>query len=405
MDSTQLDAYTQKEFNERKLIELNKQGYYDAKEILNAIRCGVISFKRELIDSRISKFGIYTSPASVITSKSTTYTFIYDLLKNYNTVVKDSSIYEANTNIESLTLQNENDDNINRITIIWPVSEQPVTVVLKASSNMRQYYINNTSKNKTDYTFTTELTISFDHLLVVYESVNQFAFDEADIQLNIARRLQYQRAIHDQMMHELPSSFNRDTTDTNVYRIFRAFAMELADASMRISMLKEDLYIDTAREAALYHNFGSLIRLQKQSNWSYEKYRKLIKGILSSLYKGPTTNSVATALQLFTEFKLSINELYKESVQKKYADLLNRYKPEFTFIIEIEKPIDNNIYTQRELIEDNAYILQLTKPAHTIGILIIILVGSEDWYQYYNILDNPANGLELALSVQYKLFE
>ena len=384
MTNTQLNQYTQNLFNVAKAAELNRQAYNDVKEICNALKVGVISFKRELLDSTTSKYGIYTSPSSVSLAKSTTYPFIFDILKEYTTVVRDASIFETNNNVESITLQQETDNIINRATIIWPVSEQPVNIVLQATSNIRQYYINNVTKKNIDYTYTTEITIAYNQILVVYEQVNQFVFDETDIKLNISRRLQYQRAIHDQMMLELPSSFNRgDTTDTNVYRIMRAFATELADASMRVTMLKEDISLDTAREEALYHNFGSLIRLQKQSTWSYDKYRKLIKGILSSLFKGPTVNSVATALQLFTEFKVSINELYKESVQKKYADLLNQYRPEFTFIIEVEKPVDNNTYTQKELIEDNAYILQLTKPAHTIGIIIIILVGSEDWYTYY----------------------
>ena len=383
MNNMQLNQYTQNLFNAAKTTELNRQAYNDIKEICNALRSGVISFKRELLDSNTSKYGIYTSPSSVAIAKSSTYPFIFDILKNYTTIVRDSSIYESNDNIESITLQQETDNIINRATIIWPVSEQPVHIILQATSNIRQYYINNVTKKNVDYTYTTELTITYDQLLVVYEQVNQFVFDEADIKLNISRRLRYQREIHDQMMKELPSSYNSDTTDTNIYRIMRAFATELADASMRLTMLKEDISLDTAREEALYHNFGSLIRLQKQSTWSYEKYRKLIKGILSSLFRGPTTNSVATALQLFTEFKVSINELYKEKAQKKYADLLRHYNPDFTFIIEVEKPLDNSTYTQKELIEDNAYILQLTKPAHTIGIIIIILVGSEDWYTFY----------------------
>ena len=326
---------------------------------------------------------MYTSPSINAYPKSTTYTFLFDILSKYNVVVKDSSIYETNNMIESLTLQNEIDGVISRATIIWSTTERPATVILQSSSYLRQYQINNINKDPITYSKTTELSISYSNLLVIYEQVNQFVFDENDIALNISRRLQYQRAIVDQMISELPSSYSKSTTDTNVYRFFRSIAAEFADASMRLTMVKEDNLIDNAREEALYHNFGTLIKLEKQSNWSYEKYRRLIKGILASLFKGPTTASVATALQLFTNFKVSISELYKLNVQKKYADLLNYYNPTFTFIIELEKPLDDNTYTQQELIEDNTYILQLTKPAHTIGILIIVLVSKENWATYY----------------------
>lgn len=390
-------------------LTLDSQAYLDIKELLLAAKYGIIPFKNELVDayndpqawntrydSSRMNYGILQY--SLLTKANfSTYSFVLNAIKDFDNVVKDSNIYAENDNIESITFQKEEETLLTNITVIWPKSLQSETVVLLPASYLREYQTQ--SGVRTVIHEPTAINLKSTHFILVYEKIEQFELDETDIKTNIERRLRYQREILDQMINELPSSFNREVMDTNIYRLMRVVSTELADASMQLTMIKEDGLIDTAREEAIYNNFGTLVKLEKRSDWTYSKYRKLVKGLLASFLKGPTTTSIATALQLFANFKVSIGELYKESVRNKYADIAANYNPQFTFIIELEKPVEDNSYTQEELMEETAYVLKMIKPAHTIGLLVLSLGGSDSWETYYNKrynidwhdMDDPGN--------------
>ena len=372
---------------------LMNQPYYDLREILKATKNGVIAFKNELVDaypdsqawqghfdsSRIDygimKWSMHSKYAY------STYKFIFDALDGYITLKNVTDIYEEDDNLESITFQKIIEGTVYNTTIIWCKSFNTATVsLLQASFNRAYQLLNGTKTNISD---NVDINLLAGHFLIVYDEVEELELDKEDIRLNIERRLRYQREINDQMLAELPSSFNKEVTDTNVYRLLRSVAAELADTSMILTMIKEDLYLDTARENAIYENFGTLVKLQKRNDWTYEKYRRLVRGVMASLLKGPTYQSVIDALSLFTNFKVSIAECYKETTQVKYADIINEINPLFSFIIELEKPLEDTSMGQDELMEDTAYVLQLVKPAHTIGILIIILTGSERWDTFY----------------------
>lgn len=372
---------------------LKQQSYYDIREILKAIKCGVVPFKNELVDA-------YPDPAAYngkydasridygilywyMVSKPAfnTYKFIFDACANFSHVHKDSQVYEENENIDSITFQREEEGSVYNVTVLWPTTYSNESVVLLPANYLREYQIENGTRHT--LTESVQIDLKDTKFVVVYEHIELLTVDVDDITKNIERRLRYQREIHDQMVEELPSSFNKECTDTNFYKLMRAVAVEMADASMTLTMIKEDMYIDTARDEAIYGNFGVLIKLQKQADWSYEKYRRLVKGVTNSLLQGPTYQSVTDALQLFTNFKVSIGELYKESDRNKYDASVQQLNPRFSFVVELEKPVEDDTYTQEELMNDCAYVLKLVKPAHTIGQLIIVLAGSENWQSYY----------------------
>ena len=373
---------------------LMNQAYYDMREILQSIKCGVVPVKNELVDAypdSLAWQGHFDSSRQnygimrwFMTSKVaySTYKFIFDATKDYHTLHHVNDVFEDNDQLESITFKKVDEGLIYHLTIIWCKSNIASTVSLLSANFKREYQLENGTK--TMISDNIDINLIPGHFLIVYDTVEELEINKDDIQLNIERRLRYQREINDQMLAELPSSYNKEVTDTNVYKILRSVAVELADASMILTMMKEDLYLDTVREDAIYENFGTLVKLNKRSDWTYEKYKKLVRGVMASLLKGPTVQSVIDALSLFTNFKVSIAECYKESTKIKYSDVMSGINPMFSFIIELEKPLEDQSMTQDELMEDTAYVLKLVKPAHTLGILVIILTGSERWDTYYN---------------------
>ena len=387
-------------------LACNQQAYYDLRDMLTAVKNGIIPFKNELVDAfpesyawagnfdpNRTDYGILRWFMNTKLSYST-YKFIYDALDGYSMVVANNNVYEENDEVDSISLQKIENNIITTVTIIWPISYSTATVLLLPAAYYREYQVENGAR--TLLNSTTEINLKNTHFIIVYEKTEQLIINEDDIRLNIERKLRYQSEITEQVLSYLPTSYNTEIMDTNIYRLIRAFAIELADASMALTMSKEDLYLETAREDALYNNFGALIKLSKRSDWSHEKYRLLIKGLMSSLLKGPTVKSVASALALFTNFNVNIAELYKAEVQERYANIAADLNPQFSFIIEIEKPVEEKNYSQDELIEDTTYVLQLVKPAHTLGIIAIILVSTEDWQasykQRYDKIWNDADG-------------
>ena len=372
---------------------LMNQSYYDIREILQSIKNNVIPFKNELVDAYpdttayqghfdgsrldygIMRWAMITKPAY------TTYKFIFDAVNGFTALNNPNNVFEENDNLDSITFKKTTEGLVYNVTIIWSKTYTTQIVSLLSASFLRSYQLENNVK--TSISDNIDITLLPGKFLVIYDEIEELEVDKEDIRLNIERRLRYQREINDQMVAELPSSYNKEVTDTNIYKLMRAVAVEMADASMILTMIKEDLYLDTAREDAIYENFGTLVKLQKRNDWTYDKYKKLVRGVMASLLQGPTYQSIVDALSLFTNFKISIGELYKENVRTKYADIANNYNPMFSFIIELEKPLEDESMTQEEIMEDTAYVLKLIKPAHTLGILVIILTGSERWDTYY----------------------
>lgn len=186
------------------------------------------------------------------------------------------------------------------------------------------------------------------------------------------------------MIELLPSSYNKEVTDTNYYKLLRAFALQLADAKIEIKEMGDNRYLETAATPqAIYDNFGILVKLQKNPDWDTEKYRGLIKGVMQSLLKGPNKESMIESFKLFTNFKTNIYELYKD-FDKLDKTAYEGYNPKYTFALEIEKPIDEYV-DQDILLRDANYVINIIKPAHTLSINIITIVGEENYRRYYRI--------------------
>jgi len=182
----------------------------------------------------------------------------------------------------------------------------------------------------------------------------------------------------------LPSSYNKEVTDTNYYKLLRAFALQLADAKIEIEEIGKNRYLNDAVSAqSIYDNFGVLVKLQKNPDWDTEKYRDLIKGVMQSLLKGPSKESMIEGFKLFTKFKTNIYELYKD-YDKIDSTAYQGYNPKYTFALEIEKPIDEYI-DQDILLRDANYVINIIKPAHTLSINIITIIGDENYKRYYSI--------------------
>ena len=371
---------------------LSQQGYYDIREILRAVKCGVVPFKNELVDEypdeamytgQFNKdrqdYGIlywYLSPKPAYAD----YQFIVQGLKDYNDVYKDSKVFEDNENIDCITFRKVIDGSVLKATVIWPKTVNTESVVLLPASYEREYQLEN--GNRRVLSEATEIQLENTKFIIVFERIEQLKIDIDDIKKLVTRKMAYQHDTMENLLSLLPSSYNKEVTDTNFYRLLRAIAVDMGDAKITLDMVKDDLYLEQARDEAIYKNFGVLVKLKKKSEWTYEKYRRLVRGVTKSLLDGPTYQSVVDALQLFTNFKVSISELYKD--YKKYdSDMLKGVNPQFAFIVEVEKPLEDKEYTQEGLQSDCKFILNIVKPAHTISILIIVLSGKENWQQDY----------------------
>lgn len=201
--------------------------------------------------------------------------------------------------------------------------------------------------------------------------------------MDYKERHQSFESILKEMIELLPSSYNKEVDDTNYYKMLRALSFELADAEIEVKQIKKNTYLETVSPELMYNNFGVLVKLQKDPRWSDEKYRHLIKGVTQSLLKGPTKQSLIDGFKLFTNFKVNIHELYKD-LDKLDPAIYEGFNPMFTFALEVEKPVDEYV-DQETLIRDANYIVNIIKPAHTLCINIITIVGEENYRKYYRI--------------------
>lgn len=185
------------------------------------------------------------------------------------------------------------------------------------------------------------------------------------------------------LLYLLPRSYNTEINDTNFYKLLRALALEIKDAKIEVQKLRNDMYLKTVSEDKIYENFGTLVKLKKNSDWDVEKYRGLISGIIQALLKGPTKQSLIDGVRLFTDLKVNVYELYKEEDRKKIDPNLYKYiHSQYGFVLEIEKPLDK-FADQNALMRDVNYIVNIIKPAHTISIIIMTLIDEENYKTSY----------------------
>lgn len=368
---------------------LKSQGYYDLREILNCIRLNIIPFKNQLVDEFYDP-----SDINVDTSKlhygllyyylgnegqKPAYNEYYFLLKNLDKFyipTESNKVFDVNPNLDSLTLLNKEGDM--SATIIWPKTWSNETVTL-TPHYARQYLISN--GQKLSITDTTQIVLDNNKFVIVYEKINKVALDIEKLEKKIERKLNYTEETLANLINLLPSTYNKEVRDVNYYKLLRSLALEMSDAKIIVEEIKDNMYIDTVQPDSIYNNFGVLINLKKQPEWDDEKYRRLIKGVTRSLLEGPTPQSIMNAIQLFTNFKVNIYELYKAG-ESLSSSVLEGVNPQFAFIVEIEKPLDVTA-DQESIYRDTNYVINIVKPAHTIHLSIITLVGKENYRESY----------------------
>lgn len=395
---------------------LDIQGYQEIKEILNAYKCGVFSFKTQLIDEYNDKYAwggyfdeklegrgllYYQIGDNMYKPASNTYQFILNTLKEYSYVGNTNKVSELNPNIESITLYNGDPNSINAsyaptksATIIWSNTFKTNRVVL-TPHYAREYMV----KIGEPISLTQSVDIDFSKydFVVVYETLEKNIIDIDNINSLLDKKLSYAEKTMVDLIQSLPNSYNKEITDTNYYKLLRSLALEISDAKVELHKVKHNQYLDDVENDYLYKNFGVLVGLSKKSHWDNDKYRRLIKGVTKSLLEGPTYQSIVEAIKLFTNFNVELKELYKDPNAN---ETIGTDRTQFLFAIQIEKPLDINS-SQKEIERDVDYVIDIVKPAHTLRLLIISLAGDENYKDQYE--DN--HGIEFKNSDKLSNFD
>lgn len=372
------------------ISSMNEQGYYDLREMLNCIKKGIIPFKNQLIDefnsspSTDNKYYMgliqYFLGDTSYKPSYDEFKFLLNAVKDFNKVIDTNQVINNSSNVDMVSLINTAGDK--SITIIWPKNLENTLITLQPHY-ARQYYFSDGSRGAIVNPMQIQFSTTPDgiHFIVVYQTINKTTINIQELEAEVDKKLNHTDTTLKQLISLLPNTYNKEVTDTNYYKILRAIALELADAKIEVEKINDNLYLDTAREEAIYNNFGTLINLSKKADWDYEKYKRLVKGVTKSLLNGPTLDSVVEAVKLFTNFNVNLYELYKNYIHIDKG-VLGNVKPQYAFIIEIEKPLEAPA-EQDSIYEDANYVINIVKPAHTIHLVVITLAGKENYREQY----------------------
>lgn len=385
------------ELNKTSTDSLIDQAYYNVSEALNASKNEIIPIINCICDPPDDKnlnpnydpkydgYGLYRFD---MTKKPQVeyFKFVLTNLKNYTTLTKHNGLY-LNEHADDITFINNEKSNSTILSIIWPKHKKETKIVILPNAD--QYYIlmdGTTDKIRTPYEF-----VSSREFIIVYQNLNTELIDYTDLKNTIFKKYMYNMTSRDNLLKALPVDYNTSIDNTNFYKILRSFALEYADLKVEVDTLKNNAYLNTADKQAIYQNFGSMVNLEKQYDWDYEKYRRLIQGVIKSLLAGPTKISIQEAINLFINYDsvyanqsqladVKIYELYEN--QGVDPTIYGGIHTQFAFIVEVSKNIDVKM-DQEILNRDLKYIINILKPAHTLSFVVIILSGTEDYKKQY----------------------
>lgn len=383
--------------------ELESQGYYELRNILNGIKKGVVPFVKQLIDEVYNEnlydqnsdtsnlfYGLMKWHLSMDKYKPAyyQYLFLFTKLNGYNTPlskIQSPQVLQQQDNqyVDSVSLMNNSGTKI--ATVLWLKQYNTQQKIVLSAHHVRKYLpvdSNNLNSNPEHLDTDKEVILGdeYDFIIVFEENIKsktEFQLMENDIR----KKINYTQETLLDLISLLPNTYNKEVTDVNYYKLLRSLSLELSDAKLEIDKLEDNRYLNTAHKESIYNNFGVLINLKKRSEWDHNKYRNLVKGTMKSLLHGPTKQSIINAIELFTSFNVNIHEL-NQAENYINKDLYKNVKSDFVFVVEIEKPIDE--YGVEEYIHDDAnYVLNIVKPAHTLSIVIVSLTGEENYQKYY----------------------
>lgn len=318
--------------------------------------------------------------------------FIYDYLKNANYVQLDnigekSSSSLANYGKVSYKQLTFSKDNYNIYLITGYINDENISSEIFVNL-YADYFKTYLLYNRQEYMLVDDeiINIPKNNFLIVYEEINTIEnIDEIEYQIDY--KIDNYKTILKSLIKLLSSTYNKELTDLNYYKLLRSMALEYANIKYeKISLLKNanvnDVYNDY-----IYSNFGSLVNLKQRIDYSNIKYKKLIKGVIKALLQGSTIQVIEEVLKLFFNFDIKLFELYKdedyEYIQKYNGKMSYTYEQRlYTFWIEITKDLEK--YTEQvDIIEEFRYIINIIKPAHTLAMLMLKMSGEENYRNSY----------------------
>ena len=327
--------------------------------------------------------------------------FIFNSIRDFDLYTDEIKLYD-NIYAESVTLVDKNSENVS--TIVWSnlyrLKKEANQVVIHPTPNT-YYLLLSGEKNKiiNPYAFN-----ALNNFIIINQLLNKQLLNYKELENDILSKYIHTSNIKNSLLNSVPVRYNTESDDTNFYKILRAIAIEMADAEVQIERLKDNFYLESAHNNAIYQNFGSMVNLKKQPEWNNEKYRRLIQGVTKSLLNGPSKQSMEEAINLFVNYDnvygdtikiadVKIHELYNDDTLD--PAIYNGINPQYLFVVEVNKNLDVNI-DQQILNRDITYVVNVLKPAHTLSFLIVILTGEENYPEWYEKthFDNVGNKIK-----------
>lgn len=394
--STKQGHFADKENNQ----DLQLQAYRDLKEYMGDFIVNVVPFKSQLVDEFYNPldgnavknvYGVlYYYLGNDRKPSYTEFNFVLNMLSEYHEVCRDEMLikakrpYEYTADVYSVMFINDNKDKI--LTAIYPTQERIIspsnkiftTVSLKPALN-RVVYIPNGTKaqidSMTDVNFKNYDFILVEEKLVVDTKTNE------DLQAEVKEKLNFYETYVKNWMEHVPDDYNKEIFDTNFYKLVRAVAMEFGEMRHEFKILKDNNYLSTAHGDAIWNNFGALIGVKWKPKWSEEEYRRAVSAIIESILAGANKNSIQKAIKGYTGFDVKIYEMFKDYEHYGLSQDLN-WDNQYKFTIEVEKGLDDN-QSLDEVTEEIKEVVDLTRPAHTLPVIMIVLVGEENYREWY----------------------
>ena len=381
--------------------DLELQAYRDLKEYMIDFVSDVVPFKAQLIDEYFDEkdkntqknvYGIlYYYVNNAYKPAYQQFQFILNKLKDYHTILKDEIMIKAKRpyddlegDVQSVMFLNDNKDKV--LTVIYPTVERNVnignttfsTVTLTPALNRTVYLPNGNSVslvNPTDVNFK-----NYD-FIVVEENIVVSTINKEELQANVELKLKFYNTYIKRLLKMVPDDYNKEVYDTNFYNLLRAVGIEFGDMRYEMKILQDNYYLSTAHGDAIYNNFGALIGVRWKKKWSEEQYRTAVSGIIDALLHGSNKPSIQKAIKAYTGYDVKIYELFEDYDHygiPKEENWDNQYR----FTVEVQKDIDDDLDVS-DAYDDVKEALDLTKPAHTLPIIMIVLVGKEDYRDWY----------------------
>lgn len=380
--------------------DMQLQGYRDLREYVNDFAVNVIPYKKQLVDEfydELDKNAIKNTYGILFyylgNERKPSYQefyFVLNKLSGYNKTVTDTLLmksklpYENDVSIGSLMFINDAGDKV--LTVIYPKTERILApdntfftkVTLKPALN-RKVYI----PDGNEVQITSPLDVNFKKydFIVVEEKLVKSNESTEDISAEVKKRMSYYQGCFEDLLNMVPDDYNKEVYDINYVKLLRSLGIEFGDANYEKGILEDNMYLSTAHGDAIYNNFGALIGVPWKTKWTEEKYREVVSGIVESLMSGANKNSISKAIKSYTGFDVHVYELFTDYAHYGLNKDIN-WDNQYRFTVEIEKSIDDTTDIT-QVYSDVREVTDIVRPAHTIPIIMIVLVGEEDYKQWY----------------------